>query len=89
MKEQERRDNLLGAFVLSVSDRLRRETEESIGHTGASAAALITIAQYPGRSIEFLRQAISPTPPPSGWSTASSSKGSSGGARGAADRRWR
>src|SRR5918994_609610 len=58
MKEQERRDNLLGAFVLSVSDRLRRETEESIGHTGASAAALITITQFPGRSIEFLRQAI-------------------------------
>jgi MarR family transcriptional regulator, negative regulator of the multidrug operon emrRAB len=58
MKEQERRDNLLGAFVLSVSDRVRRETEESIGHTGGSAAALITIAQFPGRSIEFLRRAI-------------------------------
>ena len=58
MKEMERRDNMLGAFVLSVSDRLRRETEESIGHTGASPAALIMIAQFPGRSIEFLRQAI-------------------------------
>jgi MarR family transcriptional repressor of emrRAB len=58
MKAKERRENLLGAFVLSVSDRLRRETEESIGHTGASAAALIIIAQFPGRSIEFLRQAI-------------------------------
>jgi MarR family transcriptional repressor of emrRAB len=58
MKETERRDNLLGAFVLAVSDRLRRETEESIGHAGASAAALITIAHFPGRPIEFLRKAI-------------------------------
>jgi DNA-binding MarR family transcriptional regulator len=58
MKETERRDNLLGAFVLSVSDRLRREAEASIGHAGAGAAALIMIAQFPGRPIEFLRQAI-------------------------------
>jgi MarR family transcriptional repressor of emrRAB len=54
----ERRDNLLGAFVLSVSDRLRRETEDAIGHTGAGAAALIMIAQFPDRTIEFLRQAV-------------------------------
>jgi MarR family transcriptional repressor of emrRAB len=58
MKEIERRDNLLGAFVLSVSDRLRRETEEAIGHTGASAAALVMIAHYPDRPIESLRQAV-------------------------------
>jgi MarR family transcriptional regulator, negative regulator of the multidrug operon emrRAB len=58
MREIERRDNLLGAFVLSVGDRVRRETEEAIGHTGASAAALVTIAQFPNRPIEFLRQAI-------------------------------
>jgi MarR family transcriptional regulator, negative regulator of the multidrug operon emrRAB len=57
-KELQRRDNLLGAFILSVSDRLRRETEEAIGHTGASAAALIVIAQFPDRSIEFLRKPI-------------------------------
>jgi DNA-binding MarR family transcriptional regulator len=57
-KELQRRDNLLGAFILSVSDRLRRETEEAIGHTGASAAALIMIAQFPDRSIEFLRRPI-------------------------------
>jgi len=58
MNSDDRRDNLLGAFVLSVSDRLRRETEEAIGHTGAGAAALITIAQFPDRTIEFLRRAI-------------------------------
>jgi DNA-binding MarR family transcriptional regulator len=58
MNDSDRRENLLGAFVLSVGDRLRRETEEAIGHTGASAAALIMVAQFPDRTIEFLRQAI-------------------------------
>jgi DNA-binding MarR family transcriptional regulator len=58
MKDTDRRDNLLGAFVLSVCDRIRRETEEAIGHSGASAAALITIAHFPDRPIEFLRRAI-------------------------------
>jgi DNA-binding MarR family transcriptional regulator len=50
--------NRLGAFVLAVADRLRDETEQAVGHTGAAAAALVTIAQYPGRTVEFLRQAI-------------------------------
>jgi MarR family transcriptional regulator, negative regulator of the multidrug operon emrRAB len=56
--DDDRRDNMLGALVLSVGDQIRRETEEAIGHTGASAAALITIAQFPDRTIEFLRQAV-------------------------------
>jgi MarR family transcriptional regulator, negative regulator of the multidrug operon emrRAB len=51
-------DNRLGAFVLELGDRLRRETEQAIGHTGAAAAALVTIAQYPDRTVEFLRRAI-------------------------------
>ena len=58
MNEQERRENLLGAFVLAVADRLRVETEGAIGHSGAAAAALMVIAQFPDRSVEFLRQAI-------------------------------
>jgi MarR family transcriptional regulator, negative regulator of the multidrug operon emrRAB len=58
MNDRTRRENLLGAFVLAVADRLRLETEEAIGHTGAAAAALVTIAQFPGRTVEFLRQAI-------------------------------
>ena len=58
MDDHERRENMLGAFVLSVADRLRRETEDAIGHTGASAAALIMVAQFPDRTIEFLRRAI-------------------------------
>jgi MarR family transcriptional repressor of emrRAB len=58
MNRDDRRDNLLGAFVLSVSDRLRGETEAAIGHTGASAAAMIIVAEFPDRTIEFLRKAI-------------------------------
>jgi MarR family transcriptional regulator, negative regulator of the multidrug operon emrRAB len=58
MDERARRENLLGAFVLAVADRLRFETEEAIGHTGAAAAALVTIAHFPGRTVEFLRQGI-------------------------------
>lgn len=53
-----RRQNLLGAFVLAVADRITAETEQAVGHTGAAAAALVTIAHFPGRTVEFLRQAI-------------------------------
>jgi DNA-binding MarR family transcriptional regulator len=58
MSHDDRRDNMLGAFVLAVGDRIRRESEDAIGHTGASAAALITVARFPDRTIEFVRQAI-------------------------------
>ena len=58
MDSRKRRENLLGAYVVAVADRLRAETEEAIGHTGAAAAALVTIAQFPDRTVEFLRQAI-------------------------------
>jgi hypothetical protein len=49
---------MLGAFALALADRVRLETEESIGHTGAAAAALVTIAHFPDRTVEFLRQAV-------------------------------
>jgi MarR family transcriptional regulator, negative regulator of the multidrug operon emrRAB len=54
----DRLQNLLGSFVLAVGDRIRVETEDVVGHTGAAAAALVTIAHFPGRTVEFLRQAI-------------------------------
>ncbi len=44
MNDDDRLDNLLGAFVLAVADRLRIDTEEAVGHTGAAAAALVMIA---------------------------------------------
>lgn len=58
MSATARRDNLLGAFVLAVADQIRDETEQAVGHTGAAAAALVTIAHFPGRTVEFLRQAV-------------------------------
>jgi DNA-binding MarR family transcriptional regulator len=58
MSDADRRENLLGAFVLAVADRLRRETGDAVGHAGAAGAALVTIAQFPGRSVEFLRLAV-------------------------------
>lgn len=58
MHDDDRLDNLLGAFVLAVADRLRVDTEEAVGHTGAAAAALVMIAHFPDRTVEFLRQAI-------------------------------
>jgi MarR family transcriptional repressor of emrRAB len=56
--EDERRANLLGAFALAVADQLGAETEAAVGHSGAAAAALVTIAQFPGRTVEFLRRAV-------------------------------
>jgi MarR family transcriptional repressor of emrRAB len=58
VKDEDRCANLLGAFALAVADRVRLETEGAIGHTGAAAAALVTIAHYPDRTVEFLRQAV-------------------------------
>src|SRR4051794_41880753 len=58
MGEEERRANMLGAFALALADRLRAETEAAVGHSGAAAAALVTIVQFPGRTVEFLRRAV-------------------------------
>jgi len=55
---EDRGQNMLGAFVLEAAGRIQRETEAAIGHTGATAAALVTIAQFPGRTVEELRRAI-------------------------------
>jgi MarR family transcriptional repressor of emrRAB len=55
---RDRGQNLLGAFVLEVAGRIQRETEAAIGHAGATAAALVTIAQFPERTVEELRRAV-------------------------------
>jgi DNA-binding MarR family transcriptional regulator len=54
----DRGHNLLGAFVLEIADRIRAATEEAIGHSGATAAGLLTIAQFPDGTVEDLRKAI-------------------------------
>ena len=61
MDADERLVNLLGACALALADRLQAATERALGEQGASAAALVTIAQYPGGSIEELRRALGRT----------------------------
>ncbi len=58
MDRTDRRDNLLGALVLTLGDRIREETEGVLGHSGGAAAALAAIAQQPGGTVEDLRRAI-------------------------------
>ncbi|MDQ4029295.1 MAG: MarR family winged helix-turn-helix transcriptional regulator [Actinomycetota bacterium] len=50
--------NLLGAFALAASDRLRTATESASGTSAAAPAALVTIAMYPGCTIERLARAL-------------------------------
>jgi DNA-binding MarR family transcriptional regulator len=58
MDDHDRRDNLLGALILTLSDRIRLETEAVLGHAGEAAAALAVVAQQPGGTVEDLRRAI-------------------------------
>ena len=50
--------NLLGALAMGISDRLQHETEDAAGHSGARAAALATLAQWPPDTIEALRHSL-------------------------------
>jgi DNA-binding MarR family transcriptional regulator len=50
--------NIVGAFALTAADTVRTATERSLGLGGSASAALITIAAYPGRSIEQLRHPL-------------------------------
>jgi MarR family transcriptional regulator, negative regulator of the multidrug operon emrRAB len=47
--------NLLGAVGLEVAAAAERGTRNAVGAGGATAAALVTIDAYPGRTIEELR----------------------------------
>jgi DNA-binding MarR family transcriptional regulator len=47
--------NLLGAVALDAAGALEAATRPVVGQGGAAAAALVTIAAHPGRSIEALR----------------------------------
>jgi MarR family transcriptional regulator, negative regulator of the multidrug operon emrRAB len=47
--------NLLGAVALDAAGALEAATTPVVGQAGAAAAALVTIAAHPGRTIEALR----------------------------------
>lgn len=53
-----RTGNLLGAVALGISDRLQAEAQLAAGRLGARAAALATLAQWPGYTIEGLRHCL-------------------------------
>jgi hypothetical protein len=51
----QRLENLLGALAVGLSDAISSAVETTTGHAGAMGAALATLAQEPGLSIERLR----------------------------------
>jgi MarR family transcriptional repressor of emrRAB len=50
-----RLENLLGALAVGLADAISSAVETTTGHAGAMGAALATLAQEPGLSIEQLR----------------------------------
>jgi len=50
--------NLLGALAVGLGDRIAAATEETVGESATTVAALATVAQLPGASIEELRHAL-------------------------------
>jgi DNA-binding MarR family transcriptional regulator len=50
-----RLENLLGALAVALSDTIESAAEAAAGHAGAMGAALATLVQEPGLSIEQLR----------------------------------
>jgi MarR family transcriptional repressor of emrRAB len=54
----ERLLNLLGALAVGLGDRIAAATEREVGESATTVAALATVAQVPGASIEGLRHAL-------------------------------
>ena len=50
--------NLLGALAVALADRIAAATEETLGESATAVAALVTVAQFPGSSLEELRHAL-------------------------------
>lgn len=50
--------NLLGAVALGVHDRMADVTQAEAGRSGVTAAALATLHQYPGVTVEALRRCL-------------------------------
>jgi DNA-binding MarR family transcriptional regulator len=57
-QDRDRSVNVVGAFALAAADAVRQAAERSLGQGGSAPAALVTIAAYPGHSIEQLRRPL-------------------------------
>src|SRR5256885_2134166 len=55
--------NLVGAVGLAVATAQRQVTEKTLAFGGAAPAALVTIAAYPGKSVEQLGAVLGLTQP--------------------------
>lgn len=53
-----RTENLLGAFALAITDKMREETEKAAGQGGMVPAALVQVGGEPGQSIDHLRRCL-------------------------------
>ncbi|GAB2703495.1 MarR family winged helix-turn-helix transcriptional regulator [Nocardia thraciensis] len=58
MRYELRLANLLGAVALGVHDRMSEVTQGPAGRSGVTAAALATVGQYPGLTVEELRRCL-------------------------------
>lgn len=58
MKDDDRTANLLGALALALTDRMTEGFAAEDGSGPSRAAALLTLAGFPGMSIEGLRRAL-------------------------------
>jgi MarR family transcriptional repressor of emrRAB len=55
---RERAGNLLGALATGLNDHVQGAAASAAGRSGARAAALATLAQWPGYTIEELRHCL-------------------------------
>ena len=55
---RERAANLLGALAIGLNDHMQEAAEAAAGRSGGRAAALATLAQWPGYTIEELRHCL-------------------------------
>ena len=58
MPHTDRAANLLGATALAVGDLLREATERGAAHGATAPAALVSLANYPGQTIDELRRVV-------------------------------
>ncbi|MBK5222145.1 MAG: MarR family transcriptional regulator [Acidimicrobiia bacterium] len=56
---QGRVENLLGAIAIAVGDEIREAVEGAAGHGSGGPAALSSLVDRPGQSIESLRRTLS------------------------------
>jgi len=57
-EDEERLLNLLGALSVALADRIEAATQEVVDESATAVAALATVAQFPGTSIEALRRSL-------------------------------